>query len=37
MNMVLIVLCVAGSGFVLVACGTILAIYLINRDYPRDT
>lgn len=32
----LIVLCVAGAGLALVVGGTILAIYFINRDEPRD-
>ncbi len=35
-GLVLIVLCVAGGGLALVIGATVLAIYFINKDYPRD-
>jgi hypothetical protein len=35
-GLVLIVLCVVGGGLVLVIGATILAVYFINKDYPRD-
>lgn len=35
-GLVLIVLCVGGAGLALVIGATVLAVYLINKDYPRD-
>ena len=34
--MLLIVLCIAGGGLALVIGATILAVALINKDYPTD-
>lgn len=36
MPMLLIVLCIFGGGLVIVVGLTILAVVLINKDYPRD-
>lgn len=35
-GLLFIVLCVAGVGLALVIGATILAVYFINKDYPRD-
>ncbi len=32
----LVVLCVAGGGLLLVVVVTALAVFLVNRDLPRD-
>jgi hypothetical protein len=35
-GLLLIVLCIVGAGLVLVIGATVLAVYFINKDYPRD-
>lgn len=36
-GLLIIVLCVAGGGLALVIGATVLAIHLINKDYPHDS